>query len=45
MKAKKKPMEKISIESFNLGDLTIIKVLKTEAPEVRKGGEILENVD
>lgn len=45
IKAKKKPLEEIKLESLGL-DLTHgIKVLKTEAPEVRQGGTILESVD
>jgi electron transfer flavoprotein beta subunit len=45
MKAKKKPMEILELQSLNVDILPRVKVSKVEDPPARKGGRILGSVD
>merc|ERR1711972_762556 len=45
MKAKKKPMETIDVESYGLDLAPRLEVLKVEEPPARQGGIKVESVD
>lgn len=45
MKAKKKPLETIKAESFNVDFAPRLEILKIEEPPARKAGEQVKNVD
>ena len=45
LKAKKKPVEEILLESLGLDIASRIKVERVDAPNERKGGVILASVD
>lgn len=45
LKAKKKPVEEIALESLGLDIAPRIKVERVDAPNERKGGVILGSVD
>lgn len=44
MKAKQKPLETIALDTLNVVLKSSFQVLKTEAPVIREGGEILDSV-
>jgi len=44
MKAKQKPLEAIALDTLNLTLQSSLTVLKTEAPVIREGGEMVESV-
>lgn len=44
MKAKQKPLETIALDTLNVVLKSSFQVLKTEAPSIREGGEILDSV-
>ncbi|EAR95771.1 electron transfer flavoprotein subunit beta (macronuclear) [Tetrahymena thermophila SB210] len=45
MKAKKKPLEELQLNSLGIDLNTGLEVIKTEAPQQRKGGQVLSSVD
>ncbi|EGR29944.1 hypothetical protein IMG5_145350 [Ichthyophthirius multifiliis] len=45
MKANKKPVEEIKLDSLGVDLKTGFEILKTESPQVRQGGLILDSVD
>ena len=45
MKAKKKKVETVDLKDLDLGDFDHLEILKTEEPEKREGGIIVESVD
>ncbi len=44
MKAKQKPLVSMTLEELDVSLTSLLKVLKTEAPAMREGGEILNSV-
>lgn len=45
MKAKKKPIEELKLDSLGLDLKSKLEILKSETPAARQGGVIVESVD